>query len=81
MSVKLNPAYRSVDKIGYGKGATTGVVPANNIPSLGIVGTASSPKEISSVKAIARQPGDNGNGEECDPEDDDCIEERKPRRK
>ncbi len=68
MSVKLNPAYRSVDKVGYGKGKTTGSVPANNIPSLGIVGVASGsvPAEVSAstkaVKALGRQAD-----EVCDP--------------
>ncbi len=72
MSVKLNPAYRSVDKVGYGKGKTTGSVPANNIPSLGIVGVASGsvPAEVSAstkaVKALGRQAD-----EVCDPDDPD----------
>ncbi len=84
MSVKLNVhLQRSVDKIGYGKGKTTGSVPANNIPSLGIVGVASGqkPAEVStSVKPLARQP-DDLDPDDPDAEEDDDVEERTPRKK
>ena len=88
MAVKLNtnqraqPSYgtpvgRPADptgtpNTGYGKGKTEGTVPANLIPSLGVVGVASGskPAEVSAskkaVKAITRQPDDV-----CDPDDPD----------